>query len=177
MESLLQALLDIITFALPAAIIGYVALKVADRIIDSRNREAVAALRSRMRQETLPTRLQAYERLLLFLERSEPSNLILRLHRPGMGAALLQSEMLRAVRSEYEHNLTQQIYVSVQCWAKVQEARDAVQQIVQAAGGKMNSQSTGLDLSNAIFAIIGEAGFSPVQGAIEALKREAQELI
>ncbi|MCF8258685.1 MAG: hypothetical protein K9J06_14110 [Flavobacteriales bacterium] len=177
MDELLLAFLDIIVWALPAAIIGWAALRVADRITDARGRETIATLRSRSRQETLPTRLQAYERLLLFLERSEPSNLILRLHRPGMSAALLQSELLKAIRNEYEHNLTQQIYVSDLSWSKVQEARDAVQQVVQAAGSKMGSTSTGIDLSNAIFAIIGQVGVSPMHGAIGALKREAQELV
>lgn len=177
MNDLLLALLSIIELALPAAIIGWAALRVVDRINDARSRETRAALHSKSRQDTLPTRLQAYERLLLFLERSEPSNLILRLHRPGMSATLLQSELLRAIRSEYEHNLTQQVYVSAATWAKVQEARDAVQQIVQAAGSKMNNTSAGLDLSNTVFAIIAQAGVSPMQGAINAVKQEAQSLL
>lgn len=177
MENIVIALLDLLKFALPAGIIGWALMQATDRVITSKDRESMVAMRSRMRNETLTTRLQAYERLLLFLERSEPSALVMRLHRPGMSAALLQSDLLRSIRNEYEHNLTQQLYVSAQSWAKVQEARDAVQQIVQAAGSKMGNTSTGLDLSNAIFTIVATAGISPTQGAIDALKKEAQELL
>ncbi len=177
MENIVIALLDLLKFTLPAVIIGWAVLRATDRITALRDRETVVALRSKVRNETLTTRLQAYERLLLFLERSEPSAMVLRLHRPGMSAALLQSDLLRSIRNEYEHNLTQQLYVSGQSWAKVQEARDAVQQIVQAAGSKMGNTSTGLDLSNAIFTIVATAGISPTQGAIDALKKEAQELL
>lgn len=177
METILLSLTDLLKWSLPAAIIGWVALRVTERVNESRERAAIASIRSKSRQDTLPTRLQAYERLVLFLERVEPNHLILRVHRPGMSAALLQSELLRAVRNEFEHNLTQQLYVSAQAWARVQESKDAVLQLIQSAGSKMGNTSTGIDLSTAMFAILGAAGVSPTQQAIEMLKNEARELL
>lgn len=177
MEELSETLSEMLGPIAAAAIVVWGALRIADRYLETRNRETVAGLRAQRGRETLTVRLQAFERLLLLLERSEPSNLILRIHRPGMGAAQFRAELLNALRTEYEHNLTQQLYVSTASWQKVQEAREAVIQIVNAASSKMTDSSTGLDLSTAMLAIVERAGLSPTQQAVDALKREAQELL
>jgi hypothetical protein len=177
METALTLITELLKTAIPAGIIGWVALRIADRHLDSRNRQLVTDMRAKGRQETLTLRLQACERLLLFMERSEPSGLIMRLHRPGMGANLLRSEMLRSLRDEFDHNLTQQLYVSPATWARVREARDAVQQIVQTASDRMGDTSTGTDLANTVLAIVGKAGISPTAAAVEAIRDEAQGLM
>lgn len=177
MENILAFLSDLLEYTLPAAILGWVALKITDRYLMTREREAVAQISAKNREGTLSFRLQACERLLLFLERIEPSSLIVRLHRPGMSANLLRSEMMRSLRDEFDHNLTQQIYISPGNWAKVNEARDAVQQIVQAANEHMRDISTGSDLANIVLAIVGKAGVSPTADAVNAIRNEAQKLL
>lgn len=169
-------LFDILKFTLPALILSYAAYRMFQQYLEAKHKWAMLE-HSKSTLHTLPTRLQAYERLLLFLERCEPSSIILRLHRPGMSAALLQAEMIRAVREEYEHNLTQQLYVSASSWKKVQESKDAILQLIQVAYTKMGETSTGMDLGNVVFEIIARSGASPTQSAIEALKHEARELL
>lgn len=65
---------------------------------------------------TLPLKLQAYERLTLLCERIELSDLILRMQTPGISATELQASLMMAVQQEFEHNLTQQLYVSEELW-------------------------------------------------------------
>lgn len=177
MEEILLHLLDLVKFALPAGILAFVANKMFVQYMDAKNRQMLMELRTKGKFDTLPTRLQAYERLLLFMERSEPSNLILRIHRPGMSAALLQSEMLSSIREEYEHNLTQQLYVSPVAWKRILEGKDAVLQLTQVSYARMGNTSSGIDLSNVMFEIIAKSGASPTLSAIETLKAEAAELL
>ena len=58
-----------------------------------------------------PLKIQAYERVILFLERIDPSNMMIRAHKSGMNAATLHRELLKIVRDEYTHNMSQQIYI------------------------------------------------------------------
>ncbi len=177
MEHALSFLTEILKYAIPAGVLGWVALKMTDRYLSTRERETAAQIRASSVGSTRTLRLQACERLLLFMERIEPSSLIVRLHRPGMSANLLRSEMMRSLRDEFDHNLTQQIYISPTNWSKVKEARDAVQQIVQVASERMGDTSTGMDLANTVLAIVGKAGISPTAAAVEAIRDEAQGLI
>src|SRR5689334_9877944 len=65
-----------------------------------------------LQKETLPLRLQALERMALFLERMAPESLIIRVMQPGMQARDLHVELLAGIRTEYEHNASQQVYLS-----------------------------------------------------------------
>jgi hypothetical protein len=79
---------------LPAAIVAGTSYFLIKQFLDAKSKQALLELRLKNRQDLLPTKFQAYERLLLFLERSEPANLLLRVHRPGMSAEFLQAELL-----------------------------------------------------------------------------------
>lgn len=123
-----------------------------------------------------PVRMQAYERLILFLERIDPNSLIVRVHRPGMTALQLQNELLMNVRNEYEHNSTQQLYVSSEVWGMITGSKDAVIQVINLASKKMSDKSSGLDLSNVLIEIIGRSGVHPTKDALEGVKAEARQL-
>jgi hypothetical protein len=177
MSNILLVLLEILKYVLPAAIVAGTSYFLIKQFLDAKSKQTLLELRLKNRQDLLPTKFQAYERLLLFLERCEPANLLLRVHRPGMSAEFLQAELLRTIREEYEHNLTQQLYVSTPTWKMVQEAKDTTLQLVRIANSRMGKTSTGIDLSSVIFEIIEKSGASPTQGAIDALKQEARELL
>ncbi|MDP4240208.1 MAG: hypothetical protein Q8904_12130 [Bacteroidota bacterium] len=93
------------------------------------------------RKITMPVRLQAYERLALLMERISPAPLVLRVAKPGIGLSKLQQNLIQSIHEEFEHNLSQQIYVSGNCWSMV---RSAVEQTIQ----QVNVTAAGLD-SNA----------------------------
>ncbi|MBR2888122.1 MAG: hypothetical protein IKB95_07830, partial [Bacteroidales bacterium] len=70
-----------------------------------------------------PLRLAAFERIILFLERIHPSNLLIRVQDPGMSAKDFQRALLTTIRAEYEHNMSQQIYISDESWEAVKTAK------------------------------------------------------
>lgn len=86
-------------------------------------------------RQALPLKLQAYERLTLFCERIGTEQLYFRISHPDMGGQELKNAMLIAIQQEYEHNMTQQIYISEELWRIIHSVKEQVQQMVAAAKG------------------------------------------
>lgn len=131
----------------------------------------------KQRQEFfLPSRLEAYQRAILLMERIHPNSLVMRLHNPGLPAKALQADFLKAIREEYDHNVAQQMFVSPQAWQMVKNSKEETVKIINLAGSQMLPTSTGMDLSGKIFEIVAEVGEMPTEITVEYLKKEFQEL-
>ena len=120
----------------------------------------------------VPARMQAYERIILFLERISPQSLILRVHKNGMSARMLQAELVKNIRNEYEHNLSQQIYVSKNAWEYVRSAREETVKIINIAASRIPESATGIDLTAAIFEVGSQLKKLPTEMAIDQIKKE-----
>ena len=127
---------------------------------------------SEEKETILPLKLQAYERLVLFLERINPSNLIVREIEPGMSASQFRKKLLNVVREEYEHNITQQIYVSEKVWNMVKNAKESVLSLINDAFAKVNPDDPAVNLGERILAGIIEEDKDPVTQAVSAVKNE-----
>ena len=131
----------------------------------------------KQRQEFfLPSRVEAYQRSVLLMERIHPNSLVMRLHNPGLPAKALQADFLQAIREEFDHNVAQQLFVSLNGWQMVKNSKEETIKIINIAGNQMTATSTGLDLSAKIFEIVAEVGQLPTEITVEFLKRELQEL-
>ena len=124
-----------------------------------------------------PIRLQAYERIVLFLERISLESLIVRISTSDMTANQLHSAMLSAIRSEFEHNLSQQIYMSPQAWEVVRNARSNMIKIINSEVEKMPANSSGMALSKQLLERIMELEKEPARAAIDYLKGEISRMI
>ena len=124
----------------------------------------------------LPSRLDAYQRSVLLLERIHPNSLIMRIHDPNMNAAMFQVELVKSVRNEFEHNLAQQIFISTASWDIIRNSKDEVIKLIHMAGGQMNKKSTSKDLSEKIFEILAQVDDFPTSIAVKIIKKEFQEL-
>jgi hypothetical protein len=119
-----------------------------------------------------PIRLQAYERIVLLLERISPNSLVMRVYKNGMNARMMQAELIKNIRSEFEHNLSQQIYISVKAWELVKTSKEETIKLINIASTKVDEQASGMDMANAVIEIAGQLPKLPTQVAIEALKVE-----
>jgi hypothetical protein len=122
-------------------------------------------------------RIQAYERLVLYLERITPGALIMRLHQAGMSSKLLRSDMSKTVREELEHNLSQQIYVSEKSWKMVVKAKEETINLINIAQENVGDKGTGMDMSRVIFEILDKVKKAPNEDALAQLTAEARQLI
>lgn len=121
-----------------------------------------------------PLQIQSYERLVLFLERIKPDNLVLRCWQPGMNAQLLRDVMVKNIRDEYEHNLSQQLYVSEQVWVYIRNAKEEIINTLNSLNPKDNNETTPTSFAGQLFEKTAE-GQNQTELAQDFLKKELQE--
>ncbi len=160
------------------AVTGGVVYLLVKRYFDNQQKERLLQIKMDERAETLrvvtPIRLQAYERMALFLERISPNSLVLRCWQPGMDLRLLQGVMTKNIRDEWEHNLSQQVYLSPALWARIREAKDEMVNLVNSAAVSLPDTTDPTRLAATIFATA--ADHSPVDQALTAMHDELHEL-
>ena len=113
-------------------------------------------------------RLSAYERLIVMLERSRPSSVVLRSNRSGMTCTLLQLEMIRNIRDEFDHNVSLQMYVSEHTWASIQQAKSDISELFKVSYPNDNSTY----LSNFVLEMEATVGNPAVENALRMLRIE-----
>ena len=168
----------ILAFVLAVAVMGWLFYMLVKRYFDNQQKQRLLEMKIDERCETLkivtPIRLQAYERMALFLERIAPGSLVLRCWQPGMDLHLLQSVMTKNIRDEWEHNLSQQVYLGTELWARIREAKDEMINLVNSAAVSLTEETDPTRLAASIFA--SAAQNSPCDKALEALHKEINEL-
>ncbi len=127
--------------------------------------------------DTKTLKLQAYERLTLYTERSGLKNLVSRLHSENLSAADLQLILLQTLNSEYEYNVTQQIYVTPELWTAITKLRDQNIFIINQIAAVLPPTATSLHLSRALleYAAANNAEMSKI--VLDALQYEAKKLL
>ena len=163
----------IIRYAIPSVIVfitAYLLLKEFFRNEQSRRHMDMMAERMRI---SLPLRLQAYERLVMFLERISPNSLIMRVYRPGMSAREFHRHLIKNIRDEYAHNLSQQVYVSPKAWELIVRAYEETIAQLNAIVASLDEQVDGTTLSKKL--LEAELAKSATGEAIEYLKSEARK--
>lgn len=172
----MEILLEILKYTLPSLILFftvYFFLRTWSKQEEKRRRHE---FNMHLKDDILPVRLQAYERIILFLERIAPESVLMRIKRQGMTAAQLQAELQNTIRHEYDHNLTQQTYVSSDAWKMVQMARNHILKLINDAAGELKEEASGASLGKLILEKVMELQTPPSQVAIDFLKKEVQEL-
>jgi hypothetical protein len=132
-------------------------------------------VRSRSIETVLPNRLQAYERMTLFLERISPQNLLVRLTSPGLAAREFHQLLLNEIRNEYNHNASQQVYMSEEVWSTIKNAKEDLIVVINDSASEMTMESTSLDLSKKIFEKSVNKSVDPIAHALTELKKEIQQ--
>lgn len=122
-------------------------------------------------------KLQAYERIILFLERISLESLIVRVSSPEMTSSQLHNALLSSIRSEFEHNLSQQIYMSQQAWEVVRNARSNMIKIINSEAEKLPPDSSGIALSKKLLEKIMDLEKEPTRAAIDYVKNEIARII
>jgi len=133
-------------------------------------------LNKESRAHILPLRLQAHERLIIFVDRINPANLLVRLHQQGIGIGTLQAGILNEVRSEYQHNITQQLYVNSETWNVVRKLKDDSIAMINNAVQNIPADANGIELSKAILQHMASINENPYDLTIELIKKDIQKL-
>lgn len=172
----MEILAQIALIVLPAGAVLFTVVLFLRKQSEKDLRNMQIELKKERQSFFLPNRVEAYQRAVLLMERISPNSLVMRLHNPGLPAKMMQAELLKAIREEYDHNVAQQIFISPKAWEMVRNSKEETIKIINIAGGQMLDVSMALDLSAKIFEVTAEVGQLPTEITIEFLKRELQEL-
>jgi len=173
----MEYVIDIIKITIPALIVFFTAWVLLRNMIrndQERRRQEIIMQGART---LTPIKLQAYERIVLFLERISLESLLVRVSTSDMTAGQLQSSLLSAIRSEFEHNLSQQIYMSPQAWEVVKNARSATIKIINSEAEKIKENARGIELGKQLLARVMELDKEPTRVAIDYIKAELGKMI
>ena len=162
---------EIVKIILPAAIVFLTAYYLVKNFLDHESRKRVVDLKLANQTVITPIRLQAYERVVLFLERINPNSMVMRLNKVGTAQAF-QGELLKTIRSEFEHNLSQQIYMSTKSWDALVRAKEETIKLVNVASTRVDGNGSAMELAQAIIGVSSQLSDLPTKVAIDFIKKE-----
>lgn len=168
-------LIELGFYTLPAVVTGVVALYMFKYFYKNDEQRRRFALMKENQKQALPIKLQAYERLALLLERINPSKLLLRVVPLNDNKNEYQQLLIRHIEQEYEHNITQQIYISDECWTMIVTAKNTIIQNIRKTA--LNTEVANSDkLRETILKDLFE-GESATSIALAYLKSELKEFL
>lgn len=129
------------------------------------------------KEMTLPLQLQAYERLVVLLERISPENLIQRIHQPNLRVIDMQLLLVNQVRSEFDFNVAQQIYVSPISWEAVKTVKDQLITLINQIASRLPAEAPAIELNKKILEVFLQQENTPTAIALEILNTEAKKLL
>lgn len=172
----MEIVLEILKYTIPSVVIFVGMYFILNSFLDSEERKRELKYRTDNYKLITPAKLQAFERLILFLERINLSNLVMRVYVNGMTAKALQAKMHAAIREEYEHNIALQLYIPSQVWKMVKSSKEETIKVINNCADQLNDNASGLELSQFILELVGQVETTPTEIAIEALKNEVNKV-
>lgn len=127
----IDKILEILSYTIPSVITGGVAYYFFAKHVNHEESRQRFYLHKENQKQSFPLRLQAYERMVLFLERINPNKLLLRESPKSDDKTLYIQQLVNNVEQEFEHNLSQQIYMTTKCWNMVVTAKNATLQLLR----------------------------------------------
>jgi hypothetical protein len=163
---------ELLKILLPAGIVLYGMYLVVVSFLSKEKEKMLVELKTNNTEVVLPIRLQAAERLCLFLERITPNNLVRRSNPSSYTINELYSILMNEVREEFNHNFSQQVYFSEETWEAVKRAVEEVTTIINLSRQNLESDGKGIDLAKSIFAQSLERQNDAILYALKQVKSE-----
>ncbi len=189
----MELFLELIKILLPAALVLYAMFLVVRSFVSKEIQQTQAIQEAQLKQkqieldlkqkevelknkeQTLPIRLQAYERMCLFLERISPAQLIPRMNNQEFSVGLFQQILIQEIRNEFAHNLSQQMYLSDEAWLLIKRAMEETILLINNSTMELNEDAPGIELAKQILGNVREHGINPSGDALQYLKEEMRQ--
>lgn len=168
---------QIVGYIVPALVVFAATYIVLRAFLDRESKMRLIEYKQSKLREALPVRLQAYERLTVFLERIALHNLLPRVRKAEMNVGDFRMSLINNIRMEYEHNISQQIYVSTEAWAMIRAAKEEIISIINRNAMELLPELPGIELHKKIIAELAETEEDIItQKSINQLKKEVYML-
>jgi hypothetical protein len=173
----MDAFIEILKIILPAVAVFFAAFLIVQRFLDNDQKRRDHELKRSNQSTMTPLKIQAYERIVIFLERIHPNSLVVRVNKHGLNAHQLHMELVKTIKSEYEHNLSQQIYVSHNSWELVKTAKEEIIKLVNISATKVPHDGPANDLAMMVLNITANLDKKlPNEVALDYVKKEINQV-
>lgn len=178
MDSSNAFIFDIIKSVVPSIVVLITTSLLVNRFLSSQARQLQMATFRDIQDATIKYKLQAYERLALFLERIGPGSLLLRVYDSSYTVADFRSALTMSINAEFEHNLSQQIYISPLAWEAVKNAKEQEMNRINMLYQKLQPDAPARELYDMIinYAIHVNQQM-PTEAALNVINAEAKQVI
>lgn len=174
----MQILLEILKYTLPAIVVLVACTLIVRRFLLTELKGKQIAMLRENQGPTVRLRLQAYERLALFLERIHPRQLAPRVYQTGMTVAELQATLIFNIRTEFEHNLSQQIYVSKAIWDTIKGVKEQEMNMINSIAEQLDPHADAKELhKRMVDYILTLEGDLPIDVALQMINDEAKTVL
>jgi hypothetical protein len=170
-----EIVFDMLKYVLPLVVVFAFIYFILNNYLEENFKLRSLDLKLQNQDAITPVRMQAYERVVVYLERISPSSLIMRIHKNGMSTRLLHTEMIKSIRSEYDHNIAQQIYMSNASWELVKSAKEEMIKLINTSAHKVNENADGVELCKVLLDVTMNVEKLPTQIALEYVKKEIRQ--
>ncbi|MBB6461172.1 DUF7935 family protein [Flammeovirga kamogawensis] len=169
-------LLDLLKMTIPAGIVLYGAFVLVKMFLQKDYDTLSIKIKSSQIEQTLPLRLQAYERMALFLERINYRELMDRINYDEIPATLFHQSLIMTIKEEFNHNLSQQIYISPELWETIRGVKEESISFINSVAQSLGKDATGFELAKAILENSISENATPIDIALMNLKKEVNTL-
>ncbi|MBI9068826.1 MAG: hypothetical protein JEZ09_16135 [Salinivirgaceae bacterium] len=167
---------EILKYTIPALIVFITAYTVLHKLVQNERDQRKVQVVLNNQKTITPIRIQAYERMVLFLERISPQSLVLRTQKKGMVNQELQNALLKAIRFEFEHNMAHQLYISDKAWEMIRTAKENIVRLINQNAIGVKPGAPAIQLSQLILEKMLDKKKDPTLDAINYLKSEIRTL-
>lgn len=171
----MEIVADIIKIFVPAGLVLYGMYATSQAFLQKQFDEITQLKKMDDNQIVLPIKLQAFERMALYLERISPNNLILRLPSFGMLVEDYQQILIKEIRDEFNHNLAQQIYFSEEVWGEIKFATDELLSKINGFSKNLGAEKNAVELAKLLINEYSTEQMNSIQIAMKSLKKEIQK--
>lgn len=162
----------ILTFSVPAIVVGAIAYLLINRMLKEETIRRTFDIRKANIKTLSPIRLRAYERMALFLERIQPNSLLMRQQLRNVTAIQLQATLLKQLRQEWEHNVSQQIYIGGDTWTMLLNAKENIVQLVNTCASRLKPETSAETYARIMIEAYKTLDETPIDIAMNMLKSE-----
>jgi hypothetical protein len=169
--------LEIVKYTLPSLIVLASSYLIVKNFLISQNQRKQIAVFKEGQEITLRLKLQAYERLIVFIERMSMRNLIPRIYDSSMTVRDMQQSIIINIKAEFDHNLSQQIYVSKNVWETVKNVKEQELKMVNSLATTLNPDAPARDLHARILEVTSQTEELPTDMALKIINEEVKMVL
>ena len=171
----MQTFSEILKLLLPSGVLLYGMYLMVKLFLNKQFADTLSQTESKKTKDILKLKLQAYERIMLFLERISPAQLTIMMRNTELNAEEWKHVVINQIREEYNHNITQQLYISSETWNLVVAAKEHLISNIHTSSRQIGGEQASHILATKLIEVYAED--NPLQEAIQSLKNEVHQLL